>query len=120
MDRKYDSQWSFIIENDPLFTEEALIDVDEDVQLSIKGFFCSGTYGLRSEVNYIREKSILKNTFICSTASLIVPKKQLEKRNLTIQGKSFRIQRVMGQDSGVTVMELAQLGGDDGVRDKDR
>ena len=115
MDRKYDSQWSFIIENAPLFTEEALIDVDEDVQLSIKGFFCSGTYGLRSEVNYIRE-----NTFICSTASLIVPKKQLEKKNLMIQGKSFRIQRVMGQDSGVTVMELAQLGGDDGVRDKDR
>lgn len=107
MNRNVDEQWMQIMENDPLFTDEAVIQL-ESGPFTIRGFYASGTYGQRKETGYTRQKTVRGDSFSCSTLSLgELTKEDLMRRTLTVDEGSFQIFNVLGGASGITVMELA-------------
>lgn len=107
--RVIDKHWSKIFNTSHLFKDEAVVELETGTSFTLNGFFCSGTYGIRSEATYVREKAIVKHSLQCATADLPCPVTELSKAVLTIDGATYQVRRVMGGKSGVTVLELTEF-----------
>lgn len=106
--RVIDKHWSKIFNTSHLFRDEAAFELRNGTSFTLNGFFASGTYGIRSEANYVREKAIVKHSLQCATIDLPYPVSDLDKAIVTIDEAVYQVRRVMGGKSGVTVLELAE------------
>lgn len=112
--RVIDKHWSKIFNTSHLFRDEAAFELKNGTSFTLNGFFASGTYGIRSEANYVREKAIVKHSFQCATMDLPCPVSDLDKAIITIDEAAYQVRRVMGGKSGVTVLELVEFKKKDG------
>lgn len=107
MNALYDKQFQLIF-NKSQFSNEAEISIDDETVFVVRGFYCSGTYGERSEARYIRERKILKDSFHCAKADVPYQLKDLVKKTLVIEGRIYQIDRIYGNESGVLTFELVK------------
>jgi len=109
----YDDAFQKITENSA-FSEEATFSVSSE-EYSVKGFFCSGSYGEdRMDKGYSVKKSVKRQSFKISASSLPsgVGVTDLIRNTLTIRGKAFIVREITGNDSGILSLDLT-VGGSD-------
>ena len=108
----YDDAFQRITET-TAFSEEATFSVASE-EYSVKGFFCSGSYGDKSlDKGYTTDKTVNRQSFKVSADSLpegAVPK-DLMRQVLTIRGKKWTVRDVTGNDSGILSLDLIPSGG---------
>lgn len=107
MDSMLDRQWKYIFANTPLFTTIAEIEMGDESNVQLHGFFHSGTYGVRSEVKYVRERTVLKHSFEFAEAELQCPRNEVLRKKVLIDGHRYVAMNIYGGRSGILVMELA-------------
>ena len=106
----YDDIFKDITENSP-FSETATAVLKDGSSLELKGFLCSGSYGEDDlSKGYTVEKTVNKQSFKISLSSLpeSVSVSSLARAKLTCRGKTYTIQDVNGNESGILSLQLVR------------
>lgn len=104
-----DRQWQGIMANDRLFTQTAKVTTADGQSFELPGFFSSGTYGMKSETSYVREKAVARHSFTFMTSVLPCPTSALKGALFEIGGYSYsEAGSVLGGHSGLSTVTLAQ------------
>ena len=104
----YDDAFQMITEGSA-FSEEATLVIGA-VEYTLKGFFCSGSYGQKDfDKGYTTNKTVNRQSLKISKNSLPngVSQKDIIRQKLSIREKSFIVRDVTGNDSGILNLDLA-------------
>ena len=95
------------------FSESAVLTIG-DSEYQISGFFYSGNYGEKKlDKGYSTAKSVKRQSFETAKANLPegVEVADLARQSLCIRNVSYTIREVVGNDSGMLVMDIVPTGG---------
>ena len=95
------------------FSESALLTIG-DSEYQISGFFYSGNYGEKKlDKGYSTAKSVKRQSFETAKANLPegVEVTDLARQTLCVRNVLYTIREVVGNDSGMLVMDLVPAGG---------
>lgn len=103
----YDDVFADILADGP-FSTEGKLTVDQ-TQYTVKGIFCSGNYGSKEyDKGYTTKKTEKRQSFKISKLSIPsgLAVGDLLRQPLTIDGKSWIVNEITGNDSGVYELVL--------------
>lgn len=104
----YNDQFASIMENSP-FTTSGVVAISEESMPTIYGFFCSGSYGQKEYgKGYAVKKTEKRQSFKVALKSLPegVTPKDLIRKPILIDGTSWVIDDVTGNESGILSLSL--------------
>lgn len=92
------------------FSEEAVIHMAAGGHpVTISGVFASGTYGMRSEASYVRDKQVVKHSFTFPLSSWPHATSLLARAKVEVRGGQYTATgQVLGGKSGVLTLELSE------------
>lgn len=103
----YDDAFQRITET-TAFSEEATFSVSSE-EYSVKGFFCSGSYGEKDfDKGYSVRKTVKRQSLKVSASSLPsgVTPQDLIRNTLTIRGNAYIVREITGNESGILNLDL--------------
>lgn len=103
----YDDAFKTITESSPFSTEGVL--AVGDVEYTVRGILCSGSYGQKEfDKGYSLAKTVNRQTFKVSLSSLPsgVSTSDLMRKTLVIDGNSWVIDNITGNESGMLNISL--------------
>ena len=95
------------------FSEKAVLTIGTN-EYDLYGFFYSGNYGEKKmDKGYSVAKTVKRQSFETAKANLPtgVEVTDLARKSLLVRGVDFTIREVVGNDSGMLVMDLVPTGG---------
>ena len=100
-----DSQFDKVLAFSP-FSTRAVVTLDDQTELTIAGFFCSGSYGVKEyDKGYSKAKTEKGQSFKVALAS-IPEGTDLLRKKMCIDGKYWVIDEVVGNQSGILNLVL--------------
>ena len=100
-----DSQFDKVLAFSP-FSTRAVVTLDDQTELAIAGFFCSGSYGTKEyDKGYSTAKTKKGQSFKVGLSSIPVGTDLLRKKIL-VEGKNWIIDEVVGNQSGILNLVL--------------
>lgn len=100
-----DSQFEKILAFSP-FSTAGKIALEDGTELAVKGFFCSGSYGVKEyDKGYSKAKTEKGQSFKVALAS-IPEGTDLLRKKMCIDGKYWVIDEVVGNQSGILNLVL--------------
>ena len=100
-----DSQFEKILTFSP-FSTHGVVTLDDDSELTINGFFCSGSYGMKElDKGYSKPKTEKGQSF--KTALSFIPEGiDVLRKKILVEGKNWIIDEVVGNQSGILNLVL--------------
>lgn len=107
----YDDVFRRITESSAFSVEGRLVVTNGDTSSEhvLHGIFCSGNYGeAEYDKGYSLKKTVKRQTFRVSKSSLPsgIAAKDLLRNRITVEGKDWVVDDVLGNDSGILTLVL--------------